>query len=393
MKSLISLLPFLLPFLFPLHLSAQSMEYVKGYMVTLENDTIQGYIKDDNRAVLAYQFSFKNALDSRARTITTAEANSFYFEPSFYFESILVKNAQQQLEKQFLRKLVEGYTNLYQIANGKLDEYILVKTEGERLQIAKRDRIEDKNYLEDTKYFGELKYFLKDCQEVIRLKSIKYDEKSIAKLVSKYNDCIEPNQTSQSLGKGRKLRIKAGLTIGFNRYKVEISDLRPPNRAYESKGAGIRFGGLVSLAYFRKLSLQTGVIYNRYTGEGTYFYSLGFGELRHEFSNLDFPIFLKYNLTTKKMTPYLIGGVQFGKFLKGMSSEKRIEVGNTILDEQYNLTFNHIITYAGGVGVAIQLKGATELNLEILFHKKTFHIRVLPDTVASGLVLSSNIFF
>ena len=68
-------------------LTAQSKEYIKGYMVTLENDTIGGYIKDDKREVLAYQFSFKKTMDGRAQTITPPEAKGFYFAPSFYFEN------------------------------------------------------------------------------------------------------------------------------------------------------------------------------------------------------------------------------------------------------------------------------------------------------------------
>lgn len=376
------------------NLTAQSKEYVKGYMITLENDTINGYIKDDKREVLAYQFLFKETFDGKPRTIIPIESNGFYFAPSFYYESRLINSAREKKEKQFIRKLVDGNVDLYQVVKGKLYEYVLVKERGEQLQIAKNDVVVDNKVISDDKYIGALKYFLKDCDNiVVNTKVVRYNEKLITRLIQKYNSCKDPNGKNQTLGEGRKLKLKVGLTVGFRRYKMKVSDLQPPNRLYEGNGAGLRFGGLVSLAYFRKLSLQTGIIYNRYAVEGEYFYTLGFGQLRHEITNLEVPFLLKYNFSTKKTAPYFIGGIHLGKLLKGTSSEVRFAAGNVVLDEEYELTLNNIVTYAAGFGVAIQLGNSTALNLDVMFNRTIMHLKVLPDTTVSGIVLSSSIFF
>lgn len=387
-------LPFLLCFFLVTQLHSQSKEYVQGYMITEENDTINGFVKDDKRTVLAYQFSFKKTLNGRAKTITPTEAKGFYFTPSFYFESIPINSAQDKLEKQFIRKLVDGYTDLYQVVKGTQYEYVLIKEDGEKLQIAQNDVVEDNTYRTDKKYFGELKYFLRDCEEVVvNTKSIKYSEKSIVNLVQKYNYCKDPTVVNQSLDQGRKLRLKVGLTLGFRRYNMDISDLQPPNRLYEGSGASLRFGGLISLSYFRKLSLQTGVVYNRYATEGQYAYSLGFGKLSHEVTNIDVPILLKYNFSTKKAAPYFIGGIHLGKLLKGTSTEVRTEADTIILDEAYDLTLNNIVTYAAGFGVTLQLGKSTALNLDLMYNRTIMHIRVLPDTTINGMVISGSIFF
>ena len=380
-------------FFFTNKLFSQSKVYEKGYMITLENDTIQGFIKEDKRDVLAYQFLFKKTIDGRAKTISPSEAIGFYFEPSFYFNRILIKTGRGKEEYQFIRKLMDGYTNLYQIVNGIELEYVLIKENGEQLHIAQNDVVDGGSYKVDTKYFGALKHFLKDCEEIMKIKSIRYNEKSIANLVAQYNNCKAPNSISKSLGQGRKLTVKPGLTVGFRRYNMKISDLQPPNQKYEGKGADLRFGVLFSLGYFRKLSLQTGIIYNQYATEGQYTYSLGFGQLSHKFSNLDVPILLRYNFSTKKVTPYFIGGIHLGKLLKGKSSELKIEVGTTVIDEEYDLVLNNIVTYAGGFGVAIQFGKSTRLNLDLMYNRTITHIRVLPDTTVDGIVLSSSIFF
>ncbi len=383
----------LLPLL-SIKLNAQSKEYVKGYMITLENDTINGFIKDDNRTVLAYQFLFKETLDSPAKTIIPTESNGFYFTPSFYYESIQINSVRDKQEKQFIRKLVDGNTDLYQVVKGKFYEYVLIKENGEQLQIAKNDTEEEGKYTEDTRYFGELKYFFRDCGDITaNTKAIKYNEKTIVKLVQKYNSCKAPNTNNQLLAKGRKLKVKVGLTTGFRRYNLDVSDLQPPFRPYEGRGASLRFGGLVSFAYFRKLSLQTGVIYNSYTAEGEYYYLPGQGLLSHDISNLDIPILVKYNFSTKRTAPYFIGGIHLGKLLNGTSSEMRIRDGDILIDEEHELTLNNIVTYAAGFGVSIQLGKSTELNLDVMYNRTIMHLKILPDTTVNGMVLSSSIFF
>jgi len=373
--------------------SAQSQEYLKGYMITPSQDTVRGYIKDDRRVNLLNQFSFKKDMKSEAKTVSYSEAKAFYFEPFFHFDLIDVGSEDIEQPK-FLRKLADGYVDLYQYPNGNFTDYALIRENGEKLLIAKRDSASDTQYKEDKRYFGQLKYFFKDCVDIAaNTKSINYDEKTLIQLVKQYNKCVRPNEQGMNLEKKRKLTVKVGLNAGYNFYTIETLINQLPKIPTEAQGSALQFGGLVSLSYFRKLSLKTGVLYSKYSSDFENSFSLGTRKITHEIEVLEFPIYLKYNLTNNKIAPYLIGGMRIGKALDANSSETRIAVTNDVLfDEAYELTFTRILGYSAGAGLNMQL-GKTDVDLALTYGVIEMTLGVEVDVIVSGFLLGGSIYF
>jgi len=371
---------------------SQSQEYLKGYIVNSNRDTIEGYIKDEARNNLSDVILFKTQLDQTPQKIRPNDVSSFYMTPSFYFEAIdFTKNKVKG--KYFLRKLIDGETNLYEYKNRQQYEYILIKQSGESLHITKKDSVINKKIIIDNAYFGQLKYFLRDCPKIIATKSIKYNSKNLAQLVSTYNSCVFPSRPTSNLSTQRKLQIGFGLLGGVRLYNINISTLQSPKRAYRDKGTGVQFGGTFSLSYFKKISLQVGIVYTSYSAKTDIPFTLGEVFITHDVENIEVPIFLKYDLLSNKINPYLYGGIRLGKVLNGRSSEARNTLGTLSPEERYDLIFDRIIGFAGGIGLSFQLTEKVEAAFELGVNQSGMYIGIREDIKIKSLDLTTKINF
>ena len=290
--------------------------------------------------------------------------------------------------------MADGYVDLYLYPNEEFTDYVLIRENGEKLTIAKRDIVLDTEYKEDKRYFGQLKYFFRDCKDIAaNTSSINYDEKTIKALVRKYNTCVRPDEIGLNLAEKRKLKVGIGPSVGYNFYTIETLINQPPKVPTEAQGNALQFGGMISLSYFRKLSLKTGVLYAQYNSDYEEGFSLGVWKISHEIATLEFPVYLKYNLTNTKIAPYLIGGIRFGRALDANSSETRIAVTDDILfDEAYELTFTRIFGYSAGAGLNARL-GKTDVDLALTYGVLEMTLGVEVDVIVSGLMLNGSIYF
>jgi len=376
------------------YLFAQSDEYLNAYVIDIEGDTLRGYIKDEARKDIAKQFNFRENLDGAIVTFSPTSALGFFMAPSFYFESIEVKE-RGVVERRFVRKLLEGYANLYKIFNEK-EEYLLIKENGEKIQISSKDSLVGNNYIKDVKYFGELKYFMRDCPEIVaNTKSISFSAKEITRVLKKYNQYKKPDRGNVDLSAQRKLKINIQPTAGVGYYQIFGNYIQPPSRAstFEDNKFTYHIGALVSIAYFRKIAFQTGIIYNQVSSDYIETYSLGYFDVTHDFSYLRIPLSLKYNFTAKGMTPYFYGGLQFGKAITNDFQVIRVEGGTEILNESYSFDFNRSLGFLGGIGLSVKLEKSNELNMDIGFNNLNFFTSTVADIRTKGITLNVGYLF
>jgi len=350
-------------------LSAQSGEFLPGYIVSTAQDTTYGYIKDVNRTNIGEEIQFKTDLaQADPTTYTPEELSAFFFEPSFYFSAQDIE-LNGQSEKRFLRKLVEGYASLYQYVDAEQSDkydYLIVKASGEQMQLSKNDRIEGGEYKEDKAYVGQLKYVLRECQEFVTgLGDVPFSAKVLARTVVRYNECAFPEDGSNMLAQSRRLIFKFGATAGLQRYQIIGSNLQPPNREFEESGVGVLFGVMGNISYFRRLSLQVGVLYANYQTDYEFGFTLDNFSVQHEFSNLIVPVTLKYQLSTRKFAPYVYAGGGSGAFLNGTVHVQRETGGVSAEDDIFDLEFTSVNNLVGGVGISTLLGRRTELNLNL----------------------------
>jgi len=352
-------------------LSAQSGEFLTGYIVSTAQDTTYGYIKDVNRTRIGEEIQFKTDLaQADPTTYTPEELSAFFFEPSFYFSAQYIE-LDGQSQKRFLRKLVEGYASLYQYVYDGVG-YLMQKESGEQVQLKKENRATTQKYVEDRAYVGKIKYLFQDCPAFVTYdEKIGYNENDLIQVVKEYNACVRPDVPSKVLNEKRKLRFKWGPTIGMRWYNLETLDTQAPNRELNESRFGYQVGLLGNLYFFEKLSLQVGVIYVPYSLSYDYFIAndIDIFEVEHEFSNLNIPINIRYKFLNRGISPYVFIGAGPGVFLDGTVKvvNTRTTSGEVISDETTDLFFKRLITYEGGIGVSWILGTGNELDFEVKY--------------------------
>jgi len=352
--------------------NAQSNEYLKGYIITINQDTIEGYIKDEKRTAISQSFYFKKQKSQLAEKKTTSEVKGFFMAASFHFEAIDFE-INGSTEKRFLRKLVDGATKLYQYYDESAYDYVVVKQSGKSLQITKKDTIINRKIIVDSKYLGQLKNFFRDCPTVPSVKSLKWNKKS--------------------LSKGRRLKVKIGAQVGIRFLNADISGIQGGERAYEDDIRVFQFGGLVSLAYFDRLTLQVGATYNTYDTEGFVEFTIGTFSLMRNIKNIEIPINVKYNLfTKKKLVPYVIAGVRPGIFLSGEEIEIETRVGVPTTNS-FDLDYDHVFGINLGIGLSYKITESLEGQLEFGYESLGMNLNINQGIIFRGFALNTKVFF
>ena len=174
-------------------ISAQS-NFKQGYIITNQNDTIDGWIDYRTDYVNSERCKFRKTLDDVDTFYLPGEISGYRFteEGKFYVsDEIEIEGTKKQV---FLEYLLQGIVSLYHYSN----IYILQDEKGERHLISKSEAIETykKNSTvryskEDTKYMGHLKYLLRQSDNAVKKSDkIEYKSKDIIDLVKTYHDDV-----------------------------------------------------------------------------------------------------------------------------------------------------------------------------------------------------------
>lgn len=373
-------------------LQAQSAEYIEGYILNRQNEKIEGLILDTGERQLAHSIKFKKTPNSSIIEYTSDDLQGFFFEPSFHYQRIGI-TLNDKTENKLLRKYVQGPTSLYRYTTELEEHFIVIKNTGEQTQVSKSNKLSKDKIIIDNAYVGKLKSFLKDCNEFYTIKNIKWNAKSLSDLIMNYNECVSTSEPSTYLGQKRKLKIRPGIVVGYKNLNLDVSNLQEPKRAYKQDISSIQFGAYASLFYYRKLSLQIGALYNQLNSETEIEFTLGTLDVTHDISFIEIPVSLRYNLSGKRASPYLIFGVQSGVFLNGESS-----IAETIVDtpgpiENFDLDYNRIFGMHAGIGYSFQMTNNMEGSLELSYARTGLIFDADEDIVLSGLNLNGKVSF
>jgi len=136
-----------------------------------------------------------------------------------------------------------------------------------------------------------------------------------------------------------------------------------------------------------------GIVYTSYSAKTAIPFTLGEVFITHDVENIEVPIFLKYDLLSNKINPYLYGGIRLGKVLNGRSSEARNTLGTLSPEERYDLIFDRIIGFAGGIGLSFQLTEKVEAAFELGINQSGMYIGIREDIKIKSLDLTTKINF
>lgn len=366
---------------------AQDFNSKNGYIITLAGDTVRGLVKD--KANLNSVVSFKSSNSNYYRDYAPSEIKSFYFEGGYRYESL----SSPEIEQKFFLQVYKGTLTLYQdrdtlyILSPK-NEFLELKHHKDQTvqDISNEDRSTKYRLVEDKRYIRTLVYLTSDCPRVKgKMEKVSYTAEVIAKLLSEYEVCINPDAEIEDSNIART-RIKLGFRAGANtsslNYFVDAGTNLYYGHKFESQ-LGYLGGISANISYGKKFSVQAEIIvaHRGCRIEGLLYESPGavkrrfFDTTRISMTYLEIPITAYYTLPVNNLSPYVGLGGSFSTAISDKSTRASFSTtadpfgpdsNYTVLQRQ-PITSNDLLGLRVALGVRKELSLSRELRLEYTF--------------------------
>jgi hypothetical protein len=228
--------------------------FEEGYVVTPANDTLRGYLEPSLK--IFYQIAFKaSRSDAQLVRYRPAQLRGFYIQSSgehFYSRVVEVnhKPTQEHLlennpvprfvrDTAFVEVLATGKVSLFRLTDRESKGHFFVQPEGgppEELLLIKFLAVEGVMSTLPV-YRQQLQKLLADCPAV-RPQHVAYTEKSLQKLVEKYNACHQP--ATSYVKERQKVRLRPVVFAGGTLSRMAY--LGNDNAGdYQDYAAGVRY--------------------------------------------------------------------------------------------------------------------------------------------------------
>lgn len=299
--------------LFGSSLKAQS-SYEPGYVITINNDTIRGYLLNDIDANLDESVMFKEELDATIESEYSAnDIVKFRFDSGrefTRFEPIQDVQTDKPRHYIFAKSLIKGKIDLYVWRHEKLsskDFFILNHDNQRKAQLSKPIKIEvkkdGKTFSKKDQHYQHLLNYVKHIkpEEDDKYKKIGFVEKSIRKDISSYNSNFEQeySQVEYNEPKEYQYDVLVGLPFKLESEETQFRVGIYRNKTYTDKT--------------RRFSTFSAIIYNHAdTGEKESDLDMSYRNrsknYKSQLLNI-IPIGLKFQSKAKKVIPYGYLGV------------------------------------------------------------------------------------
>ena len=232
-------------FLFTIINTYSQQNYLPGYVIKQNGDTLRGYINYLNWEKNPLNVYFKADLDKNADIFSPAEIKLFSVGNEIYRTGTVDINTGLYNTKDLgystdisltkgtvlLQMLIGGPKSLYYLKDneGRGQFYIEYDSHFELLIYHKYLRNIKKNVgyttsiTEDKRYIGQLTFYLKDCASLqSQLRNLIYDKQSMIKLFRQYYECTDVASDFEK--KSDETRSEFGVFAGMSLTYLSFSD-------------------------------------------------------------------------------------------------------------------------------------------------------------------------
>jgi len=295
-------------------------DFRKGYIINLENDTIEGEIdyRINNKVFQTCRFKEGESVIE----YFPIEIIGYGFHNDSYFSSRII-------EKSFVEVLVDGDLSLYRY---KFVFYVKkLDDELQKMEIVENEiQVNEKKRLsKDNRWIGILRYYTSDCFfSQSKYLSISYSEKSLTNLVVAYNECKESKMIVYKENKPWtkfQYGLIGGLTLSSIIKSNENFQLRHLAKNYYSLNPTVGFVFCISFPrliekiaiqselYFLKADFNSFVKYNDTNITGYY-------DVRFNFTSLSIPLSIKFTQPKNKYIIDINTGINFNFILNSQTN-------------------------------------------------------------------------
>lgn len=236
----------LITFAVALPVNAQK-NYVEGYVLTSQRDTIRGFIDDKNWSKNPDVIRFKKDINATQVTeYKSTQLHSFYITPSndYYIsyigkvdnspistnklievtdDSDFLQKDHTAIDSLFLNVLSQGSVSLYFYKDRELkDHFFFQKGTGTitELIFQKYAKIQNdgQKFVRDVRqYRGQLRETMTDCEKLnSHILKATYTKQSLTNIVNDYNSCASVSQSTYKKAT-EKVKLRIGLLAGMSK--------------------------------------------------------------------------------------------------------------------------------------------------------------------------------
>ena len=339
--------------------------YIKGGIITLKKDTIQGFVDDQEWIKSPVKVGFKSVLTQKEQIFQSSEIMGFFVSSSgdnyvsktveyeklrrdiakTYFGSMtqyFTREKDMKTQSAFLRVISSGKMSLYQFADDDKELYYFLEQEGKLTPLIYHHFQADLNVQDIKEFQNQLKAGCSDCKMLsdFDFSRLIYNSSSLGKVVSYYNNCVAPQSvtTIQKTNTLAKKPWEFGLMVGLGYSKIEFN---LGNLKY-AFGLNPQMGVFINYVFPRQrglFALQNEIHYYNYNSKvesgGTQYTGGGYlkPDLSEEAISISFigvKNLLRYTFYQKKTKVYALIGISNGFIIKNNSTSGT--VGNSFYD-------------------------------------------------------------
>lgn len=330
-----------------LSIKAQT-NFLPGYIITLENDTLHGLIDYRGDTRNARRCDFREKATDPVREFLPDEIKGYRFSDSKCYVSqwVTIDSLRTPV---FLEILVDGIYDLFFLNDGRNDHYFIANKEGQITELTNKVsyvRKSDREYaIQQKKYIGILKVVFADCRQLDpMINSAKLDHRSLIAIAKKYHEYVcDGEKCIIYQKKVPTVKISWG---AFMAYNISVFSLGENTLFEVSKTDASRFptaGVLLNTSLPKaseKLSFQLSCEYGRAYFHNTRYPPLtsNFEEIHLHTSILKTKAGFKYTWPKGKLRPTAMVSAHYLRMFinKGVRVEDKAFFNTIYLDKYYD---------------------------------------------------------
>lgn len=330
-------------------LAYSQKNYIPGYVIKKNTDTLFGFVDYRNWGISPKQIMFKTNIEDNPISFTPSDITEFNVEGEKYVSGIVnveVSPIQTRdlndnphlkiiVDTAFLQTIFSGDKSLLYYKRSNTREYFYIKQDtGFDLLIFKRyfkKRGNRRVVVENKRYLGLLTLYFNDCETIkSKLKNTKYTKNSLIKLFQYYYKCSSSNISFQK--EIEKKHIESGLMAGISSTSIEFhSDafaylIEAGYNPSINFSSGIFFD-IIMPRNLRKWSINNEILFSSYKFMGSYenyrnenYYSITTTEIGYSYLKINNLVRFKYPIGHLYL--FLNGGISNGFFISETNYKK-----------------------------------------------------------------------
>ncbi len=321
------------------HSSFGQQNYQPGIIITLDGDTLQGFIDYRNWEKNPNKVHFSSAPEADSRIYSAFQIKSFEVADEIYKSAIVNVEVspyrtddlnynpefQYEVDTTFLQTIFRGPTSLYYYKNKKGNENFYIGQEGEIILLDHKkylkEQVEANVITENKRYIGQLAVYLGDCPSIqSKLKNMKYTGNHLESLFLFYYDCTKQDLEFEK--ETEKLTLETSILMGVSLATVNIRGDYPDYFVDTDYPPSLKFTAGISfdVRLPRNLgswSICNDIIFSSFNTNGTHLYYLHENRQTTTYSEIGLSYLKIYNLgrfryPVKNVWLYINSGISYG---------------------------------------------------------------------------------